>query len=255
MNNQQSCSHIPLAQILSFKMFFYWMCEVQHQLQPRLTSMFSCCVLTAAFSTFCLELIQGQNWDIQQSSRNTLPLTMFYLKIYSQLTQVSCWMICSILLVGSKKSMRQRRPSPLYCLSTTLKSCHRTVAAVTLKGRYKDDNVLWIQLSKDSASWGNKRDGLGWISFIRYSHIRHSQKKTQSHIKAIIYSKTYTVWACLDLSFLACKLSTITGYNMVGACTTIRQRCFPLILCHSKEYEVVKVSNTYRKKADWRRLD
>lgn len=68
------------------------------------------------------------------------------------LTQVSCWMICSILLVGSKKSMRQRRPSPLYCLSTTLKSCQRTVAAVTLKGRYRDDKVLWMQLSKDSAS-------------------------------------------------------------------------------------------------------
>lgn len=72
--------------------------------------------------------------------------------VSDELTQVSCWMSCSILLEGSKKSMRQRRPSPLYCLSTTLKSCHRTVAAVTPKGRYRADKVLWIQLSKDSAS-------------------------------------------------------------------------------------------------------
>lgn len=56
--------------------------------------------------------------------------------------------------------MRQRRPSPLYCRSTTLKSCHRTVAAVAVKGRYRADKVLWIQLSKDSASCGEKKS---WI--------------------------------------------------------------------------------------------
>lgn len=61
-------------------------------------------------------------------------------------------MICRILLAGSRKSTKQRRPSPLYCLSTTLKSCHKTVAAVAPKGRYTADKVLWMQLSKDSAS-------------------------------------------------------------------------------------------------------
>lgn len=69
-------------------------------------------------------------------------------------------MICRILLAGSRKSMRQRRPSPLYCRSTTLKSCHRTVAAVAVKGRYRADKVLWIQLSKDSVSCGEKKS---WI--------------------------------------------------------------------------------------------
>lgn len=71
---------------------------------------------------------------------------------YQALTQVSFCMICRILLAGSKKSMRQRSPSPRYCLSTTLNSCQRTVTAVALKGRYRADKVLWIQLSKDSAS-------------------------------------------------------------------------------------------------------
>lgn len=48
--------------------------------------------------------------------------------------------------------MRQRRPSPRYCLSTTLNSCQSTVAAVEVKGGYRDERVLWIQRSRDSES-------------------------------------------------------------------------------------------------------
>ena len=73
-------------------------------------------------------------------------------RVHRALTQVSFWMICKILLAGSKKSIRHRRPSPRYCLSTTLKSCQRTVEAVAVKGRYRADKVLWMHLSKDSAS-------------------------------------------------------------------------------------------------------
>ncbi len=42
--------------------------------------------------------------------------------------------------------------SPRYCLSTTLKSCHRTVAAEALNGGNRADNTFWMQRSNDSES-------------------------------------------------------------------------------------------------------
>lgn len=144
-------------------------------------------------------------------------------------------MICKILLAGSKKSMKQRRPSPLYCLSTTLKSCHKTVAAVTVKGRYRVDKVLWIQLSKDSASWGRKKNQHVSSDKAKFSI---ASRRTQPHQGKTSYNTVGTyAWSrpVISVSFQECSdvWSGESDQNILQPTSTksqIRIKCKVIVL-------------------------